>query len=526
VRDIEEVRVVVEPPTSEEGQSLPAPEIAVVGYVPVDHPTNYYRSDVPAWQRKFPRTAGRCDGWTGWWPDPLLPDSSFQLKSHRTQAIWITVHVPETAAAGRYTGSVQLLVGTQLLKQIPFTVQVWNFRIPKATSFSAIYDVRYTSRWRQPSQTSEQFFRQMWLFMADRRVCPDRVQPEPTFRYQDGQVVADFTEFDRAAEYYFNELHLPHSYMPQRFYCFGWGHPPKPIFGEAPYEGTYPYQNADRSRLRPAYQRIYQACLKTFWNHIKERGWADRFVLYISDEPWYRLPEIRLQMKALCQMIHEVDSAIRVYSSTWQHYPDWDGALNVWGIGHDGRVPESTIAKLRSDGAAVWFTTDGQMCLDTPHCAVERLLPHYCFRFGVDAYEFWGVNWLTYDPFQFGWHAYIHQSGQPGESHWVRYPNGDGYLIYPGASVGKAGPVSSIRLEQVREGVEDYEYLCLLRDRIAQARQAGRDIRAAEAVLQHAQTLVNMPNAGGRYSTSILPQPESVFVIKESLARAIEELTR
>jgi len=56
----------------------------------------------------------------------------------------------------------------------------------------------------------------------------------------------------------------------------------------------------------------------------------------------------------------------------------------------------------------------------------------------AEAYEFWGVDWLTYDPYARGWHSFIHQTDQPGVSYYVRYPNGDGYLAYPGAPIGHA----------------------------------------------------------------------------------------
>jgi hypothetical protein len=164
------------------------------------------------------------------------------------------------------------------------------------------------------------------------------------------------------------------------------------------------------------------------------------------------------------------------------------------------------------------------MCIDTPYCAIERMLPHYCFKYGVEAYEFWGISWLTYDPYRFGWHSFIRQSGQPGEMTWVRYPNGDGYLAYPGGPVGHDGPVPSIRLEQAREGVEDYEYLHLLADLATSARAAGTDVSEADKALAEAQSLVGMPAPNGRYSTEILSDPDAVFRAREGVARAIEDL--
>ena len=132
---------------------------------------------------------------------------------------------------------------------------------------------------------------------------------------------------------------------------------------------------------------------------MKEKGWAKRIVLYISDEPFDQHEHIRVQMQALCRMIHEVDPAIPIYCSTWKHVPAWDGSLDIWGIGHYGSVPAEKLAGTRAAGKRIWFTTDGQMCTDTPYCAVERLLPHYCFKYGAEAYEFWGVAWHTYDPY-------------------------------------------------------------------------------------------------------------------------------
>ena len=167
-------------------------------------------------------------------------------------------------------------------------------------------------------------------------------------------------------------------------------------------------------------------------------------------------------------------------------------------------------------GKRIWFTTDGQMCTDTPFCAVERLLPHYCFRYGADAYEFWGVSWLTYDPWKFGGHSYIQQSSTPGESYFVRYPNGDGYLLYPGTSIGVAGPVSTIRLEAARDGVEDYEYLRLLKS------QAG-DPEAAKLLGEFA-SLIDIPNAGGRFSTKILPEPAKLASLRLRAGALLEKL--
>ncbi len=521
-----EVRVEVDPPVGPGGKKLDEVEVHVVGYVPIDHPTSYYRAESPEWQRKIPTQPGACDGWPGLWPDPLLPRDMFDLEANATQPIWITVGAGKDTPPGDYLGNVRLIPGGRAVAEVPFAVHVWDFTLPDENHVAAIYDVRLGPGSRFWGKPIDEIYPEIVEFMAGRRLCPDTIRPAPVIKLEEGRVVADFTEFDQMAEVYFDRLKLPFAYTPWQFYLFGWGHPPKTFFGQRPYPGEPPFEGADRSKLRPEYKKAYQACLKAFWDHLKERGWHKKVVLYISDEPFDHHEHIRQQMKALCDMIHEVDPEIPIYSSTWKHVPDWDGYLDVWGIGHYGRVPVEKMAELRAVGDRLWFTTDGQMCTDTPYCAVERLLPHYCFKYGVEAYEFWGVGWLTYDPYRFGWHAYIHQTSEPGDSFWVRYPNGDGFLLYPGEPIGHPGIVSSIRFEQAREGVEDYEYLYLLRRLIAEAKSAGRDTTQAERAMQQAADLVTIPNAGGLRSSKILPDPEAVYRLRQSLAAGIEQLRR
>ena len=92
---------------------------------------------------------------------------------------------------------------------------------------------------------------------------------------------------------------------------------------------------------------------------------------------------------------------------------------------------------------------------------------------------------------------------------WVRYLNGDGFHMYPPrAGAADLSPVPSVRLCAIRDGVEEFTYLERL-DAIA------ADVGCAPALRDEARrlradyrALLAIPNAGGRYSSSILPEPE------------------
>ena len=518
------LEVEVTPPVMPDGTGGISVETGWVEYVPVDFPTSYYSSRTPVWELKHPKSSPSCDGWSGWWPDPIAPVNFGPVAANVTQPVWINVKSSASTKPGVYTGKIRWRADGKVIREDAYTARVWNFALPAVAETPAIYDLRLHSKWWQgdfEGLDADGRRRLLWKFNSEKRTCPDSLGGQPKFtRAADGTIKADFTEYDRLAAEYFDEFHFPVSYTPGIFYCFGWAMPPKKFLGEDPYPGEWPYEGADRMKLRPEYKKAYQDALRLYWDHVKAKGWADKLVLYISDEPHFTRPEIKTQMIACCQMIHEVDPSIRIYSSTWRHCPEWNDSIDVWGVGHYGNFPVDEMKARAAAGKHIWFTTDGQMCLDTPYCAVERMLPHYCAAFHAEAYEFWGSTWLTYDPWKFGWHAYIPQSDTPGKHYFVRYPDGDGYLIYPGVPGRFKGPVTSVRLEAARDGVEDFSYLKRL-ERLA----GGGDPRAerAKALLAEFRALVTIPNAGGRHSTRILPEPEKIGQLRRKAGDLLSE---
>ncbi|MBR0226407.1 MAG: DUF4091 domain-containing protein [Thermoguttaceae bacterium] len=543
-------------------ETLGAPEVFAVSNVLVDYPTNYYQAQGAATTRKFPTGNPSCDGWIGMWPDPLIPietvnptqdasDSAAEklgdsalwndsqkvcvdglrgvltLRENETRALWLRFRTTTATKPGKYEGVLTLTRGDHKF-EVPYTVDVLGFVAPP-TKITGIYDARISHDYFGKGSRAEKLER-VAERLLDRKLCSDKPNVEPTILYDKatGQATADWTEFDAVATRYFDELGAKAAYFPGMFYLFGWGNPPKEIDGETPYPGEWPYDGADRAQLRPEYKKAYQAKLRLFWNHLKEKGWADKCVLYISDEPFYSKPEIISQMKALCDMIHEVDPAIPIYSSAWVFVPEWLRYLDVWGVGHYGGVSEESLRTIRDAGGRIWWTTDGQMCLDTPLCAVERLLPYTCVKHGAELYEFWGASWYTCNPFDSASHLYISQSDQPGVRYYVRYPNGDGYIFYPGEPIGRDGElVDSIRSEQAREGIEDAGWLVGLQTAIAEKTVEGSPDRArAQKVLDRALDYLPLSCGSGRYSTRYIADPEEFEQIRLDVGLELEALSK
>ena len=78
-------------------------------------------------------------------------------------------------------------------------------------------------------------------------------------------------------------------------------------------------------------------------------------------------------------------------------------------------------------------------------------------------------------------------------------------------------PVSSIRWEMLREGIEDYEFLWLLRDLIDKKRASltAEQVKAYESLLE-------VPEAITRNVTTFTTDPAPIYARRAAVAEAIE----
>ena len=229
-------------------------------------------------------------------------------------------------------------------------------------------------------------------------------------------MITDFTEYDKAAEYYFNVLRLPTSYMPSHFTLFGWV-PPAEKFGEKPYEGGgVPLRRGLTGvKLRPEYKRAYQAFQRApQGEYVKAKGWHRKLVpLHSRMSP--TMPSRTLSPR--CRLCRDDPRSIR--RSLLRHVASCrrDSYLSLWGIGHYGIVSRRRSPTTARSGTQVRWTTDGQMSPIRP-TAVERLLLYfYCFRPMWKPTSSKGMTILR--SYQF-WLASLHPSGAGAGTGYLR----------------------------------------------------------------------------------------------------------
>ena len=80
----------------------------------------------------------------------------------------------------------------------------------------AIFDVRMGSGAKYKNHTMHDAAK----FMRSKKLSVDTIPARIDFKLVDGKPVADFSKFDKEAEFYLNELKFPYLYLPFRYGTF------------------------------------------------------------------------------------------------------------------------------------------------------------------------------------------------------------------------------------------------------------------------------------------------------------------
>ncbi len=143
---------------------------------------------------------------------------------------------------------------------------------------------------------------------------------------------------------------------------------------------------------------------------------------------------------------------------------------------------EERMRKYKSSGDEIWGYV---ACEPQWHSPYQNIL---LFNDGTEART---MFWTSYKLGQTGW-LYWREDYYPGitdNTYALRNPfsatgPGDGILLYPGGIYGQIDPIPSIRMMNMRDGIEDYELLCMIEDKYGEA-------KAMEIVENIVQSVVN-----------------------------------
>lgn len=335
-------------------------------------------------------------------------------------------------------------------------------------------------------------------------------------------VEVDFSEFDRGARRYLDELGFNSFNLSLQGLASG---------------SFYSSQEGIFAGFRQGtaeYDKLLSDYLRQVEEHLKENGWLGKEYIYWFDEPDPKdYPFVRKGMENIRKAAPHLTRFIT------EHKPGPD-IMDVTEISCTifHRVDPKIVADLVKKGREFWsYLCTGPkgpwLTLFIDHPAVNlRLWLWMSYKYQLKGILVWEANyWTSGTVFPSGmlqnpWQdpmSYTVGYGTPfGQvNHWG---NGDGRFLYPpNRNPNKdkkkylAGPVNSIRWEILREGIEDYEYLWLLEDKIKKA-------KAKKELVDKGRQLLNLPESLFKNGQDYTKDPRVLLEYRAKIAELLEKL--
>ena len=164
--------------------------------------------------------------------------------------------------------------------------------------------------------------------------------------------------------------------------------------------------------------------------------------------------------KEIAQWGNNIHAAGIEHLAVMKPRPELYDAIDIWVVQPKMYAEaKQEIIEVMQQQDRVWFYTghqteySPQWNLDSSPINFRIPQGFIAQNLGLTGVLYWQADRWTEDPWQ---QVYVYEQGKRN------FP-GDGTMIYPGKEVGIAGVVPSMRLKWIREGVEDYEYIEILK---------------------------------------------------------------
>ena len=428
----------------------------------------------------------------GLYPDPLLPAAfgAPTALSRGANAFYLRVHVPPDAPAGPHTGTLIVddpgnprAAGYPAAPvRVPVRLTVYDFGWTQ-TSLNTAFPLSLKTIMRSvagalPNTAANRatLADEYYRFWAQHDISPTRLWPMPSVNLATGQMNA--ANVTGALSPYLNDSDVSPGLFADTSY---------------PLLQSWPWPALDPAAVRPQLATYLGELLRLY----AANGWQDKGYLYVYDEPDHRQ---ELQSNELAELIHRISAPLgfraRVLLTDWPRpLPDAGQPANAFLFDQvDIWCPSvyhyfaclPALEQRREAGAETWWYSYASFdparyptfLIDKP-LADERATPWVTWRWGATGFLYWNTmrwsNAVTGKGYRDPYRDPVSYANPAG---WVA--NGEASLTYPGyeprlgLTNPLAGPVSSLRLEALRDGIEDYEYLTM-------AASARRDVPASEA---------------------------------------------
>lgn len=457
----------------------------------------------------------------GWWPDPLLPIEKITVPKSNVQPLWCSFITKPETHSGVYCGILKVSSGKNSQK-ITIIVNVRKFTIPRPGSFEAPFGLYKFAiedwYFGKPGTMNIKNFKK-WAEMAgEYRLTPKNIGTEfveQTYITDGG--IKQLTSVNMSA---LNSIlpELTKKYYPDYTYEL-FRLPAAPGMEEQAKKGIL---------ISP---KMFTEFSMKYLSEWKKQGFTDKTYIYGIDEP------VSNEMKEYCgdvyRLLKKTNPSIKIMQTGNCNIPELIGLVDIW-------CPKSNIAwdpffqERVKAGDKLWQYVCispnppyANFFVDEPGVD-HRNLFWQTRKIDASGMLYWTVFWVNklknkaYEgkitfpdiPFDF-------TQSQFYTDEWC-HANGDGMMMYPGH---KLTPLSSIRLEIIRDGIEDYEYFVILDKLIKEIDEIpAYKSKGAQNLLNTARKLSKVPDNIVKSATTYTKDPQMILSYRKQLADMIEQL--
>ena len=399
--------------------------------------------------------------YVGWWPDPLLPNAPFEVSARHTQPLWLTAYVPPGAAAGVYRGSVRIAAGDAGALTVPVELEVLDYDLPLRGRLRTIFGMHWNGAlvswygWDEAGADGpgteeyknipQAWARQIWDMTLAYRIYAGGLYEQLPFPRRE--------DLDFCLERGLNNYQIgmaqssgatkdPDEFLPRLREMAACARD-KDIIDMCYFYGWDEYAELSEEHNR---------------HFLKDFGAAKREVPEIARCDVYRNPSA--EVMDVLDIVVPLTPALE-QRTRWEHWRKQGKTIGAYVC----CGPQHPYANFFIDYPAI----------------DQRLLFWQLFDYDVTFFLYYAIN---------TWR----QSDRPGQPRWPDAPwvtashgtdNGDGHLLYPG----KDAVLPSVRLANIRDGIEDYEALAVL-----EALTARLDRQRDAQLIAENQALLAVPD--------------------------------
>lgn len=404
--------------------------------------------------------------------DPLLDLASVTVPSYRAQPVWFTFKIPKNVPTGVYEGNLKIRSDENagVLYRVRLSVLEKSLPDPKDFHFhldlwlnpSAIAAYYKMPHWSEPHWDMISKYLKDYASRGGKNLATiitdepwlkpwlhNSTRSQIAFGYrsmvqwilnEDGGWEFDFTIFDK---YVTMAIQLGIDEAINAFSMTPFKNTKQKIKYFDQTEQSFKILELDiHEKL---YQKVWTSFLRSFEKHITSKQWNDRIFLGFDEKS-------KEDMQVLLAIIENAAPAFLNKIVLAGHPESGEYAENIsisymffpdQPFEEKAVIPVLPLIKNRNTSKK---RTTFYLCAEPSHPnaltyspAIEsQLIPWLAIKYETDGYLRWSYNNWTVNP-----------SNNPV----FRHNQGDDYYVYPGED----GPISSIRWELLKEGIEDYE---------------------------------------------------------------------